>query len=108
MSMLENFEALLAKGQDNAMLRYTLGIEYLKLGSTHTAIEHLKACLLHDPRYSAAWRALGKALIEAGDYAEAMNAYSCGIEVAQARGDKQLVKEMTVFKRRAEKLAKPA
>ncbi len=107
MGMIENFEALLAKGQDNAMLRYTLGIEYLKLGNTQSAIEHLQVALTHDSTYSAAWKALGKAQGEAGDYAEAIHAYNCGIEVAQARGDKQLVKEMTVFRRRMEKLAKP-
>ena len=103
MSALETFEKLLAQGKDNAMLRYALGNEYLKLGRTEEAIAHLRAALGFDPRYSAAWKVLGKALHESGALTEAREAYREGIAAAEARGDIQAAKEMTVFARRIDK-----
>ena len=56
-----------------------------------------------DPGYSAAWRALGKALEAAAQPDDALQAYRSGIAAAQKKGDKQAEKEMTVFARRIEK-----
>jgi predicted Zn-dependent protease len=103
MSVLETFERMLAQGKDNALLRYSLGNECLKLGRTGDAIAHLKAALAFDPRYSAAWKALGRAEHEAGALAEALETYRQGIANAEARGDIQAAKEMRVFARRIEK-----
>lgn len=65
--------------------------------------------MTRDPKYSAAWKLLGKALADNGQDAEALQAYRDGIGVAEARGDKQAAKEMTVFAKRLEKrLAGPA
>ena len=55
------------------------------------------------PRYSAAWKVLGKALHESGALTEAREAYREGIAAAEARGDIQAAKEMTVFARRIDK-----
>jgi len=55
------------------------------------------------PKYSAAWKLLGKALAESGDQAAAIEAFDQGIAVAEEKGDKQAAKEMQVFRRRAEK-----
>jgi hypothetical protein len=41
MTTVTNLEALLAKGPDSALLRYSLGNEYLKLGDLEKAIDHL-------------------------------------------------------------------
>ena len=103
MDPVERFEALLAAGKDNALLRFSLGMNYLNAGDPARAIEHLRAAVAHDPAYSAAWKLLGKALAEAGDRAAAMEAYASGIAVAERRGDKQAAKEMTVFLRRLQK-----
>jgi predicted Zn-dependent protease len=103
MDPVERFEALLAQGKDNALLRFGLGMHYLKAGETARAIEHLRAAVAHDPAYSAAWKLLGKALAEAGDRAGAIDAYTRGIAAAEQRGDKQAAKEMTVFLRRAQR-----
>lgn len=103
MSIIENFENLLAAGQDNALLRYGLGQAYLNAGEAARAIPHLQRALEHDPAYSAAWKLLGKAQTEAGDPDTAIASYSRGIEVAQTRGDVQAAKEMTVFRKRLEK-----
>jgi tetratricopeptide (TPR) repeat protein len=99
------FERLLASGKDGALLRYSLGNECLKAGERDTAIEHLTRATALDPRYTAAWKLLGKALQAAGRNAEALSAWQRGIEVAHTRGDKQAEKEMTVFARRIEKAA---
>jgi len=104
---LERFEALLASGKDSALLRFSLGMQYLKAGGAARAAEHLRAAVAKDPGYSAAWKLLGKALADSGEVREAMAAYRDGIVAAQAKGDKQAAKEMTVFLRRLEK-ADPA
>ncbi|NIR61853.1 MAG: hypothetical protein GWO02_21385 [Gammaproteobacteria bacterium] len=103
MSMIDNLEALLAKGQDGAMLRLTLGNEYLKAGDARTAVEHLAKAVELDAQYSAAWKSYGRALTEAGDLGAAIDAFERGIEAAEARGDMQAGKEMQVFLKRARK-----
>ena len=100
---LENFLALLAGGRDSPLLRFSLGNEYLKRGDAAKAVEHLQQAVALDPKYSAAWKLLGKALADAEAWSEALAAYQQGIAVAEARGDKQAAKEMGVFARRIEK-----
>ncbi len=100
---LENFLAMLASGRDNALLRFSLGNEYLKQGDAVNAAVHLRRAVEHDPNYSAAWKLLGKALTDAAAWSEALAAYQQGIAVAEARGDKQAAKEMSVFAKRIEK-----
>jgi Tfp pilus assembly protein PilF len=102
-SVLQTLEKMLASGKDNALLRFSLGNEYLKLEQAETAAHHLRAAVAHDPGYSAAWKILGKALGEAGQLTEALAAYRSGIDVAEKKGDKQAAKEMTVFAKRIEK-----
>lgn len=101
--MIDNLEKMLAAGQDNALLRFTLGGAYHKEGRFEQAIAHLEAALEHDPEYSAAWKLLGKALADNGDLEGAVTVYADGIDVAEKKGDKQAAKEMQVFKRRLEK-----
>jgi Tfp pilus assembly protein PilF len=97
---VERFEALLASGKDNALLRFGLGMGYLKAGDAARAVEHLRVAVVHDPGYSAAWKLLGKALADTGDAQAAIAAYESGIAAADERGDKQAAKEMGVFLRR--------
>ena len=103
MSILDNFERMLAQGRDSAMLRYSLGNEYLKLSQHETASRHLEVALTLDPDYSAAWKLLGKCLAEAGDLQAALSTFERGIEKAQAKGDLQAAKEMQVFAKRLKK-----
>ena len=103
MSMIDNFEKMLAAGQDNALLRFGLGQAYLKENNFDKAIEHLRAATTHDAGYSAAWKLLGKALADSGDTAAAIAAYGTGIQTAEAKGDIQAAKEMRVFLKRLQK-----
>ena len=102
-SVVHNLEALLLQGKDSALLRFSLGSEYLKLRETWVAVYQLRRALEMDPNYSAAWKLLGKALTDAGVLRDALDAYRRGIEVAERRGDKQAAKEMTVFAQRLQK-----
>ncbi|MGH8687922.1 MAG: tetratricopeptide repeat protein [Burkholderiales bacterium] len=99
-ALIENLEKLIGTPRDGALLRYSLGCEYLKAGQADRGIESLREAVARDPDYSAAWKALGRALAEHGRPQEARSAYACGIEAARRRGDRQAEKEMTVFARR--------
>ena len=103
MDPAQRFEALLASGKDGALLRFSLGMHYLKAGDCRRAAEHLKRAVEQDRDYSAAWKLLGKALAESHDRPGAVIAYRNGIEAAGRRGDKQAAKEMSVFLRRLER-----
>jgi tetratricopeptide (TPR) repeat protein len=101
--LIANLEKLLGTPRDGALLRYSLGAEYLKAGEHARAADYLRQAVARDAAYSAAWKALGKALADSGHAAEALEAYRRGIDAAQAKGDKQAEKEMTVFARRLER-----
>lgn len=103
MAALENFERMLAQGRDNALLTFALGNEYLKAARPAEAVVHLRRAVSQDPRYSAAWKLLGRALAETGALDEALDAYRQGIAAAETKGDIQAAKEMKVFARRIEK-----
>ncbi len=103
MSTTDSFLAMLDKGMDNAMLRYSLGNAYFTEKNYEQSIVHFKAALEHDPKYSAAWKLLGRCYFESGLYSEAIETLRQGITVAAEKGDKQAEKEMSVFLRRAEK-----
>ena len=102
-ALISTLEKLIGTPRDGALLRYSLGCELLKAGETARAIGELREAVQRDPAYSAAWKVLGRALADSGREAEALDAWSRGIEVARAKGDRQAEKEMTVFARRLAK-----
>lgn len=109
MSQINTFEAMLARGQDSEMLRYTLGNAYLGDQRYQDAILHLQKAVELKADYSAAWRQLGRALAAAERLTEAVAAFDQGEIVAEANGDKQAAKEINVFRKRVLKaLAKAA
>lgn len=100
---IKEFEKMLERGEDTAMLRFTLGQAYLKRGDADAAVEHLQRAVELDPDYSSAWKLYGKALIEVDDVDGASDAFEEGIDVAERKGDKQAAKEMGVFLKRLAK-----
>lgn len=98
--LVANLERMLAAGKDGALLRFGLGNAYFQAGEFTVAVAHLQRAVELDPAYSAAWKLLGKSLVAAGDVAAAKHAYESGVAAAQHRGDKQALREMTVFLRR--------
>lgn len=99
----EALEKMLAKGMDNALLRFGLGKGYLDAGEFARAAKHLQRCVQFDPQYSAAWKLLGQALSKQGAIDEARAAWGQGLQVAQEKGDKQAGKEISVFLKRLDK-----
>ena len=98
--LISSLEKLIGTPRDGALLRYSLGVEYLKAGERPRAIEQLREAVQRDPDYSAAWKALGRALAEAEEPAQALEAWTRGIEAARRKGDRQAEKEMNVSARR--------
>ena len=101
--IITRLEQLLDGPRDGALLRYSLGNEWLKAGDAPRAAAYLRAALERQPDYSAAWKLLGKALTVAGDHPAALAAYESGIAAATGHGDIQAAKEMTVFARRLQR-----
>ena len=101
--IITRLEQLLDGPRDGALLRYSLGNEWLKAGDARRAADYLRAALERQPDYSAAWKLLGKALTTAGDPVGALAAYTSGIATARARGDIQAAREMAVFARRLQR-----
>jgi predicted Zn-dependent protease len=102
-TLIANLRTQLGGPRDGAMLRYSLGNALLSAGDPSEAVLQLREALTFDPEYSAAWKALGKAQLAAGDIAAAAQAWREGIGVADRRGDVQAAKEMAVFLKRIEK-----
>ena len=90
----------LDKGQDDALLRFAVGSAAAKAQLWVEARTHLSRAVHLNPAHSASWQTLGEACNALGDTPAAINAYQQGIQHAQANGDLQAVKVMTVFLRR--------
>ncbi|MHB1272297.1 MAG: tetratricopeptide repeat protein [Rhodanobacter sp.] len=100
--LIANLRSQCGGPRDGALLRFSLGNALLGAGDAEAAMDELRRALAFDPTYSAAWKLLGKACIDAGQPQAAAEAWCDGIAVAAQRGDKQAEKEMTVFLRRLE------
>ena len=105
---IESLEKMIGGPRDGALLRFSLGNEYLKAENPAAAASAFAAAVKLDPDYSAAWKALGKALSSAHDISGAIAAYEQGIRVAETRGDIQAAKEMRVFAKRLLAEASPS
>ena len=100
MSQIETFEKMLASGQDNDMLRFTLGNAYFAAKDFTVAAEHFAKAVEHNKEYSAAWKMLGRSHASLEQHTEALTAFDAGMAVANSNGDKQTAKEITVFRKR--------
>lgn len=100
---IDALKKMLEQGQDNLILRFGLGQALLKNSQPSEAIIHLRKALDFDAEYSAAWKLLGKALVDNQQHNEAITAYEQGIKVAESKGDIQAAKEMKVFLKRLKK-----
>ena len=106
-AVIANLHKLIGTPRDGALLRFSLGSEYLKSGDLRNAQLQLGEAVARDPGYSAAWKLLGRALAEDAQPQAALDAWRQGIAVAENKGDKQAAKEMAVYARRIEKQLEP-
>lgn len=100
--LVQRLEDMLARGGESALLRFSLGNAQLA-DDPAAAATHLRRAVELDPDYSAAWKLLGRALVQDGQAEAAREAWTRGIAVAEARGDVQAAKEMRVFLKRLDK-----
>lgn len=103
----EALERMLAAGRDGALLRMSLALAYHRRDDPHTASMHATKALEFDADFTAAHRLQGLLALELGDAAQAEAAFAKGLEVAQRRGELQLVKELTVRLRRLRPVPPP-
>lgn len=101
--LIDNLRRQCDGPRDGALLRFSLGNALLGEGEAAAAIMELERALIFDPAYSAAWKLLGKACLDASQPEAAAEAWRHGIAAANRRGDKQAEKEMAVFLRRLDK-----
>ncbi|MGH8113017.1 MAG: tetratricopeptide repeat protein [Rhodanobacteraceae bacterium] len=104
---MDRLRAQLGGPRDGALLRHSLGLALIEADDAAAAVVELRAALDFDPGYSAAWKALGKACLEAGDADAAAQAWRDGSAVAEARGDVQAAREMHVFLKRLRRADSP-
>jgi len=100
--LIARLRAQLGGPRDGALLRFSLGTALLQNGDPAGAATAFREAVGFDAKYSAAWKMLGKALADGGDEPAAVEAYRRGLDVARARGDKQVEREIGVFLRRIE------
>ena len=95
-SMIEGLEARL-QNEDSPLLRFGLGSAYFHGKEYDKAVLHLEVCLVKDPGYSAAYKLLGRALTFTGEANKARSVFETGLQIAAAKGDKQVEREINTF-----------
>jgi len=95
---------LLDRDPDDPSSWFTLGRALLELSRWRESIDAFHHALARNPRYTAAHRDLGRALLEAGEVAEAARVLRSALPLAREAGDLQTGREMETFLRRAEKI----
>jgi folate-binding protein YgfZ len=88
------FEQVLAMDSEDEVANFGIGKIYLESGAFAQAISHLNLVIEKNPKYSAAYVLLGKALQNHGDPERARLIFTKGIEIAKNQGDLMPMKEM--------------
>lgn len=102
-AMIDRLETMLAEGRDDAMLRFGLGSALFNEKRYDEAVQHLEECIRQNEGYSAAYKLLGRSLMNLKSYPDAKEVLAKGLRVAESQGDKQSEKEITVFLKKIEK-----
>ena len=87
-------EAMLQEGQDNALLRFTMGSAFLKHQKYQQAIEQFKMAVEIKPDFSSAWLLYAKAMLGAGEIRAAREIIASGIKVANKTSDEKTAAEL--------------
>lgn len=98
----QRLRVLLEREPDDPTSWFGLGRTLLDLERWDEAVEAFEGALERDPRYTAAHRDLGRALLGAGRAGDAAGVLREARGLARETGDLQTLREMEVFLRRAE------
>ena len=85
-SRIEIFEEMARSQPDDAMVRYGLASEYMKLEDWPQAAGALRRVIEINPDYTAAYQLLGTALSNQGEMEEARRVWAEGIKAAERTG----------------------
>ena len=77
--MTARLQSMLDAGQDNLLLRFSLGKARFEQDDFTSAVEHLTQALTFDPQFSNAWKLLGRACLALGDTSGARQAWQSGL-----------------------------
>jgi len=91
------------KDPEDPMLWFGLGRILLSLGLPAESIGPFVAATRLDPDYTAAFRDLGRALLDTGNTSEAARVFAHAIALAEKVGDCQTGREIHVFLKQSEK-----
>src|SRR5258706_12318232 len=94
-----NLLKLVGTPRDGALLRFSLGSEYLKCAELDSALEHLNAAVEKDPGNSAAWKLLGNTLDGKGRAGRPVDASRNGAESANGKAMLKAATESARFGR---------
>lgn len=97
---IQQLQQLRKADPGNPMVRFVLGRELLRTGRFRDALPPLREAIHLKPDYSAAYRELGRALVNLDDTTTARSVFRTGISVADTQGDVQTRREMEVLLKR--------
>ena len=101
--IIQRLQAQLHEGKDSPLLRFGLGSALFNEKDFGAAEAHLAVCVQQMPEHSAAWKLLGRSRLALDDREGAQFAFTRGLEVARAKGYKQVEREIEVFLRKLDK-----
>jgi tetratricopeptide (TPR) repeat protein len=99
---LEMFRQVLLIDPDDFLANNGVGTVYVEIGQYEEAIPYLEKTIKSKPTHTVAYLALGQAFENLAKFAEAINVYRSGIDVAAKRGDITPMKEMQLHLAAAE------
>lgn len=103
-SRAQKLRSLLESDPNDATTWFSLGRTLQELGQPDEAAGAFEQALAHDQGYTAAYRDLGRARIEAGDPEGALTPLETAARLASENGDLQTGNEARVFLRRARRM----
>jgi predicted Zn-dependent protease len=95
MTKVNMMETLLGDGEDNALIRFTMGSAFIKHGKFEQAIEQLEKAIELKPGFTAAWLKYAEALFGDGRITESLSKLNDGIAVAKENGDTDSIAKMS-------------
>jgi len=93
----QQIQEMLADAPSDPFLHYGLAMEYVSEGADEDAVRSFQELFRVAPDYVPAYLQAGQALTRLGRHADARDAFTRGVAVAQERGDLHAAEEMQGF-----------